>query len=365
MANELVVIEEKKELAIFTSEEGLQPLIDEVRRQVEEEAKKLDPSTEEGRAAIGSLARKIGSQKQTFMKKGKELTEDWRTKTKAVTLETSRMEKEMDALRDKVLAPRVAYQARIDARKDKYESLIEKIAVHANFDEFSLPAADEIDIAIESLNKTFALKDEGAPENWEEFEFRAQATFDESLNRLNSLRKKRIEEDKKAAELKRLQEEEKERKAEEERNRIAKEAAEQATKEAEEKAAEEAEEAQAKLDAAEAERVALENKAKQDAIDAENARIEAKKKAEADKQAAIEAEKKRQADEKAAEDARIAQEKAANDARIADVEHRKKINGEAKAAIIKHGALLDAEERAVEIVKAIVRGDIPHVSINY
>ncbi len=86
---------------------------------------------------------------------------------------------------------------------------------------------------------------------------------------------------------------------------------------------------------------------------------------------AAEEKRRKEDDEKAAQaerDRAAAAQKVIDDAtakRAADTAHKSKINNEAKAAILKAGAILDADERAQAIVTAIAQGKIPHVTITY
>ena len=80
--------------------------------------------------------------------------------------------------------------------------------------------------------------------------------------------------------------------------------------------------------------------------------------AEKDAEAAAQRERDKIAAEKKVEADALAK-------READKEHRRKINGEAEAAIMKVAAILDAEERATAIVTAIAQGKIPHITIGY
>ena len=123
---DLIALDQITPMKVFTAENGLDPVIEKIRKQVEAEI--LDPSTEKGRLRIGSLARKIGSAKQSLKKLGKGLTEEWRAQTKTVTSETSRMEKQLDALRDKIKKPLDEYNIReanrIQTHEDRLQAII-------------------------------------------------------------------------------------------------------------------------------------------------------------------------------------------------------------------------------------------------
>lgn len=379
----LVPLNQINAIEVFSAEKGLDPLIKQIRDRVNSE--EYDVTTEEGRARMRSVARKIGSSKAQLEKMAKELTEDWRTKTKAVTLETTRMKTELDALRDEVKRPADEFKAKEDGRIKEHESRLVAMADTANFDGFKSPCVDELSSVIETLRLLNDVAFDDKPYEWEEFTDRAFKTYEATRDRLVKMRDNQINLDKEAAELKRLQDEEAERKAKEERERIAKEAADKATREAEERARIKAEEAKAKakveqeritqekIDAEQREKDAKQAlmdaavKSEQDALiakerqaqlkkEAEEARISADKKAEDDKNAAIEAERKRIADEDR-------EKKAKDDARAADKEHRGKINREAMEAL--NGNVNIDIETSKTIVTAIAKGLIPNVTINY
>jgi hypothetical protein len=86
-----------------------------------------------------------------------------------------------------------------------------------------------------------------------------------------------------------------------------------------------------------------------------------------------EARKRREADAAAAETARVAEakrkvEEEAERARAHDVEHRKRVNNEARDAIallMPGGGAHGNTEVATQVLKAIIQGRVPHISISY
>ena len=145
----LVPLNQINALEVFSAEKGLDPLIKQIRDRVNSE--EYDVTTEAGRARMRSVARKIGSSKSQLEKMSKELTEDWRTKTKAVTLETSRMKTELDALRDEVKRPADEFKEKEDRRIKEHESRLVAMADTANFDGFKSPCVDELNSEIKNL----------------------------------------------------------------------------------------------------------------------------------------------------------------------------------------------------------------------
>lgn len=371
MTNELVAIEKVNALEVFSTERGLDPIIEDIKKQVEEQ--ELDASTEEGRKQIASVARKIGSSKVMLEKLAMDLTEDWRKKTNAVNAEKKRMREELDSLRDEVKAPLDEYRQREAKRVEAHEQRIVAMANTANF-ETSEQSVEELKKANNQLAKLFNLDDLGAPMDWEEFEQRASSVYTATNQKLNQMITDRKKRDKEQAELERLRKEQAEREQKERDERIAKEAAEKARREAEEKAQREREEAEAKAKAeqerverekleaqekakaAEQARIDAERRAKEDAERAEKERIASEKRAQAEKEAAIKAERDRQEAERKAEQEAIAK-------READKAHKKKFNDDA-IKCLEHFVGLD-NEQAKAVIEAIVADKINHVKINY
>ncbi|MBS0891218.1 hypothetical protein [Tatumella sp. JGM94] len=155
--------------------------------------------------------------------------------------------------------------------------------------------------------------------------------------------------------------------------RIAREAEERVKREAEEKAKRDREEAerrerelQAAAEKEKQERIAAEQRAEQQRIEAqqlaERQAREAREKAERDKREAIEAERRKAAQ---VEQARLAEEKRIKDEadrRARDTEHRRNINLAAVSALVESGL---TEDCAKACIKAIAKGQVPAVTINY
>lgn len=380
-SNELVVINNNfKPLVAFYTEKGLDPLVAQVKEKIA--AEEFDISTKEGRTKMRSFAKfKIGGSKAFLQKMSDALREEGRLKDIAIRNETKRMADEIDALRDEWLRPLIEFENKEKERIQQHENEIFALE-NIHLFEFPDPTSELIEERIPALEVLFTRRE------WEEFSGRAERAYTKGKTVLKEMLSARIERDTQAAELKRLQEEEVERKAQAERDRIAKEAADKARIEAEQKAAREKAEAEAKAKAereriqaekdeadrraheAKAAQEAAEKKAEQDRVDAierekqakekaEADRVAAEQKAQADKEAAIQAERKRQADEAAAK-------KAEDDRRAADQAHRGKINSEVLAdlqKIIDEG--INGEDPMKDLVKAMATGKIRHVKINY
>lgn len=349
MSNELIVIENLSPIDVFAKEGGADPIIKKIKERARSEV--IDISTPEGRRHVGSLAKKIGSAKVTLEKMALGLTEDWRKQTAAVNAEKKRMADELDALRDEIKAPLDEFKQREQARIDKHEQRLEAIKNAANFEGFTAPDSQQIKDAIEVIKKLHLLASDTEQYDWEEFSARASDVYKTTNDRLKVMLVEREKYEAEQAELERLRREEEDRKAQAERDRIASEAAEKARKEAEEKAAAEKAEAEARAEAAEKARIDAEIKSKAEAQ-------AAAEKAEADKQAAIKAERERlEAEKKADEEAAAKRE--------ADIQHKAKINREARDDIML--ALGDgySEDAATKIVTAIALNNVRNIKIFY
>lgn len=193
---ELIPIKQINAMQVFSVENGLDPVIKRIKEEVEKEV--LDPSDEKGRARIRSLARKVGSAKMRLKELGQGLTEDWRKKTKAVTSETSRMEKELDALRDSILKPVEEYEAKKEARKQKFEGRINDILSAAEI--FEALTSDQIKQRLDKVTDLFKY-------DWEEFEERAKQAWFQVEPKLSRMLQERSKYEEDQAELERLRQE--------------------------------------------------------------------------------------------------------------------------------------------------------------
>ena len=211
---DLLVVEPDKGkiVKMFSEEDGLKPVIDEIKKKVEAEV--FDVSTEKGRERMGSVARQIGSAKKFMEKTALELTEDWRSKTSAVNAEKKRMIEEMDTLRDKVLAPRKEYE-RIEAeRVAGHEKALQDIEDLVSFEE--TPNSDILKQRIQKLS-LFKNRD------WQEFEARGIDAQERVKSRLETILEERVKYEEEQAELERLRKEKEERERQEREEALKKE----------------------------------------------------------------------------------------------------------------------------------------------
>lgn len=333
-----IVIEPVNALAVFTQPDHIEQILQQVEEEVS--AFVFDASTKKGRDAMASLGLKVAKTKTYLDGLGKDLVTEYKEVPKKIDASRKVVRDRLDALKEKVLQPKLEWEAEQDRLK----------------------AEEEARLAAEAYS---AMRDEADRMN-AEFDTAAAAALAARIEADHELALLMNEKhDRDAAEAK----------AEVERQRIAHEeelkrlAAEQAKRDAE---AEIAAAAQREADA----KAALE-KAEQDAKDAavraEQQRIEALQRAETEKQQAIEAEQRRAKEEadriKAAADLkelnRLAEEKRVADEaakRAKDVAHRKTVNNQALADLVAAGV---PEDCAKKCITAIAKGEVSAIRITY
>ncbi|EIX9246388.1 hypothetical protein MLE57_003251 [Klebsiella pneumoniae] len=318
---DLVVIEKKNAMAVFTNNDQLDPLIE----AIEKEARSLVPdvTTKKGRDAIASMAHKVARSKTYIDNAGKDLVAELKALPKQIDESRRVVRERLDALKDEVRRPLTEWEAeqeRIKAEEAMNALHVEALAMNEEFDR-------QLAARIESDHEMALLMNDA---------------FDR---------------------------EQAEKKAEAERQRIARE--EEIKRLAEEKAKREAaEQAQREIDAAAArEREAILAKER-----AEREQREAAERAEREKQAAVEAERRKAQEEadrirreaEQREQARLAEEKRKADEqarREADVRHRKAVGVEVVKALMANTSL--TRDQAIEVLTAVKDGRIPHTGISY
>jgi colicin import membrane protein len=315
MGTELAIIEEIKEekWPEIYGKGNVNQFYEKVKDYVSKEVP--DVTTDKGRKAIASLSGKVSSSKTAVEKPGRDYLRKIKELPKTIEAELREFVTLMDKLRDDVRQPLTDYeadQARIKAEKETEEARKALLIQIENDHEIALLLNEKFDR--ELAEKKAA--DEKARIEYEEI-IAANAA---ELARQALLA--RQEQERRDAQL----------------------AIERAQRE---KAEAEARERQAKVDADARE-------AAQKAA-AELAIKQAAEKAERDRLQAIADTEARIAREKAEADA-IAAKQAANKA------NQKKKNNEAKYAIMNLG--LD-ETKAIELITAIARGQVPNITINY
>lgn len=318
---DLVVIEKKNAMAVFTNNDQLDPLIE----AIEKEARSLVPdvTTKKGRDAIASMAHKVARSKTYIDNAGKDLVAELKALPKQIDESRRVVRERLDALKDEVRRPLTEWEAeqeRIKAEEAMNALHAEALAMNEEFDR-------QLAARIESDHEMALL-------------------MNDAFDRVQA-----------------------EKKAEAERQRIFRE--EEMVRRAEERAKREAaEQAQREIDAAAArEREAILAKER-----AEREQREAAERAEREKQAAIEAERRKAQEEadrirreaEQREQARLAEEKRKADEqerREADVKHRKTVGTDIVEALVANTSL--TRDQAIEVLTAIKDGNIPHTGISY
>lgn len=318
---DLVVIEKKNAMAVFTNNDQLDPLIE----AIEKEARSLVPdvTTKKGRDAIASIAHKVARSKTYIDNAGKALVAELKALPKQIDESRRVVRERLDALKDEVRRPLTEWEAeqeRIKAEEAMNALHVEALAMNEEFDR-------QLAARIESDHEMALLMNDA---------------FDrEQADKAAEAERQRIAHEE---EIKRM-------------------AAAAAAREVEQRAQREREEA--------AHREAV---LKAQAEQAERDRIAAEKKAEADKQAAIEAERRKAQEEadrirreaEQREQARLAEEKRKADEqarREADVKHRKAVGTEIVKALLANTSL--TRDQAIEVLTAVKDGCIPHTGISY
>lgn len=353
---DLVVIEKQNAMAVFTTKEQLDPIIE----AIEKEARSLVPdvSTRKGRDAIASMAHKVARSKTYIDNAGKDLVAELKALPKQIDESRRIVRERLDALKDEVRKPLTDWENAESARKEALQQrLVDLRALADVIDGVGnyLPSV-EIQQRIESA-KAVALD-----ESWQEVAAEAGVAKDATIQQLEAAMIVAKQREHEAAELERLRKEAEEKARLEREENIRREAAEKARRDAEQKA-------KAELEAAarrEAEEKARAELAERQRIEAEQRAAREKQEAEArarrEKEEAVAAERRRQEE---AEAARLAEEqrKAEEEARrAADKEHRRTVNRRVYADLIAQGI---PEEFAQKAVQAIAGGKVQDAHIKY
>ena len=372
---EISMLDQTAIAAVFTTPNGVDALLQRLREEAANEVPDL--TTKKGRDRIASLAFKVSKAKVLVDDHGKELVAEEKKRLALIDADRKKWRDACDALRDEIRKPLDDYEAAEAARIQRHKAAIEALRDLASKG-MGQPSAVISGLIAEA--EAVQLGDQ-----WQEYAAAAGKAKDETLAVLRMDMERAQKHEAEQAELARLREEAARREQEDRERRIAEEAAAKARAEAEaaakaEREASERAEREAR-EAAERARIAAEQaearaKAEAEAAklreqDAERRRIEAEERAareakeageraERDRVAAVEAERRRAEDHARRE--REAQE-AEDKRRAADIEHRRSINREVLADLMKNAGLSD--DKAKEIMVAVNAGKIRHMRIAY
>lgn len=315
----------------------------------------VDLATDKGRKAIASMAHKIARTKTAIDDAGKKLNEEARAKINVVDEARRKIRERFDTLKEEVRRPLTEWEKSEVERVGKVDRFFNRMT------EFSKVSLDDTADAIKGRYESLTLV-RISEDVFQDRHADAVAAQDRTLSVLKVAFERLTREEAERAELARLRQEQEERAAEEARRRHEEEQRLRAIEEVKQ-----AEEARQREDARrKAERERIEREARERAEAEAKARVEAAERAarEAEESAVRKIEEERQAREREkAEQERVEREaREVEAARQSDRDHRAKIMGAAKEAIIETG--ID-EAKAKELVLAIAAGNIPNVSIRF
>lgn len=332
MSNELVVIDQNTDMAVFFKPESIDDVLAKIRKEVEGFIP--DTSTAKGRKEIASLAAKVARSKTLIDGAGKKYVAELKALPKQIDAERKRLRDECDKIKNEVRKPLTDWEA---DRK-----LVDDMIAIINSRAFQLQQLDSPRIK-ENLEYFNSFELENFVED-KRADLENTLTMAKSKAEAALLKAEKAE--KEAAELERLRAEEAERKRKEEEAARIKAAEERAKKEAEEAA--KRRELEAKLAKEEAER------REREAVErAERAEREAKERAEL---------AAKQAKEKAERDARekTEREEAARKKREADQQHRAEKINQTTASFRMNGY---SSEEALRLTAIIADGKIANVKM--
>ncbi|HHI2217068.1 coiled-coil domain-containing protein [Enterobacter cloacae] len=317
---DLVVIEKQNAMAVFTTKEQLDPIIE----AIEKEARSLVPdvSTRKGRDAIASMAHKVARSKTYIDNAGKDLVAELKALPKQIDESRRIVRERLEALKDEVRRPLTEWEA--EQERIKAEEAMN--ALHAEALEMNIKFDQELAAKFEADHEMALLMNKDFDRDREEqrrLAEQAQHERDERLKQEAAEQARRDAEAKHKAEI---------------------EAA--ARREAEEKA---------RAELAERQHIEAEQRAAREKQEAED-------RARREKEEAVAAERRRLEEEEAArlaEEQRKAEEEAR---RAADKEHRRTVNRRVIADLINQGI---PEEFSQKALLAIAGGKVQDAHIKY
>ena len=223
---DLITVEQNVIVEAFKTEGGAKALFD----RIAEQARSVVPdlSTDKGRKAIASMARKVASTKTAFDAHGKELKEQYTVITSKIDADRKLFRDQCDALRDEIRQPLTEWEE----AKEKHEAELNAKVEHIKSFQVAIENQSSVDIK-KSLDYVNSIQIDDSFENLKD---QAELSKFKSIESLNTQLEVALKSEEQVAELERLRKEQQEREQRERDERIAKEAADKATREAEEKA---------------------------------------------------------------------------------------------------------------------------------
>lgn len=351
---ELQVLEQNVIVSAFQTENGTKSLFEKIATEARSVI--FDMSVKKERDALKSFAYNLARTKTTVDNYGKEMVAEIKKQSGVIDADRKFWRDNMDLLQEEIRKPLTDFENAEKDRVAKHEGAIEAIKNFANNNSLITANSSMIQGAIA------ALSDQVIDSSFEEYEEQAKLAKLETLETLRSALTETQSLEAERAELERLRQADIERQQKERDEKIAREAADKARVEAEAKAladrkrAEqeklEAEQREARLKLEKEQAELREQQLKQQAIERE-------KQAEINRQKAVEAERLRiEQEAQAKADAELKEQQA----REANKAHKKKICNEALQGLVKLGV---SEELGKQILQAIHKDEVPHVSIKF
>lgn len=397
MSSQTTVAEETKSLALIvvgdasiTPAQMFQPgamdsIVERIETEVRAWAKTSDISTEAGRKAIRSMARKIASSKTFIDERRVDLVGDRKKEIALIDADGLRAWNRLEALQKEVRAPLTEWEDAEKARLAENERRIE--AITRIFTVMPLGSIRAVEMASQELDEltdfTFSLEFRQRVSTAREkaaLHLQAEATrikqaeaekAEKARLKAEADEKARLAREAEIAETARKDAEAKAAEREAEQSRAAKQREDELLRVAAEEKAEQARAAKKREDDAERERKASESRLQKSLDDAraktkaaEDQREQDRQRAEDDRERAVQAERKRAADERKAEDERKKQAEQDEERRKADKDHRAQIHKLAFEAMIAQVPELNTG-CGRNIIRAIAKGLIPGLSFNY
>jgi hypothetical protein len=351
---------------------ALTALVDKLKQEVRAQLATLDVSIPSQRARIISLSARVASAKVKLDKLGDSLIEEHRAVVTAVNADRKVMRDDMDAFKVEVRKPVTDLENAEKERVAAHEAIIHQIEELGRLDR---------PLNLEEIADRAGQVSILADRDWQEFKQRAVGAKVMAMEILSEAQDRAVEARRLREQAERLESEARERAIKEREEAAAKAAKEAAERRAEERAKIALAEAEARerriAESAESARSAVIERARIEAEHAETRRINEAKQAKARRIAEAEAAELAQPRAlKAAEIERIAAvakerlrlEDEQREARIAaetraeNKAHRLKIDNEVLGAIV---ALDIPMDRAQDLLIAIAKGAVPHVTIEY
>lgn len=352
---ELEAIPQNTLVDAFETETGIKAIVENIKAQARNQVTNVvwDLSKKKDRDAIASLARKVASSKTAIDAAGKQLKERYTVITNKIDADRKYAREELDPVRDEIRKPLTDWEGAKKAREAEIQRKI------ADFDKGRVDESSSVALIKSVISEIESIV---IDDSFEDFQDVAKLRKYECLEHMQAVLVAREKYEAEQAELEAMRLAEQQRLQREHDERIAREATEKAQREAEEKARLEAERVEREKHEAEQREARLKAEKEAAVLREQQLKIQAEqqaKQAEIDKQKAIEAERIR------IEQQQLAQaeaERKAQEAREADKAHKKKICAEALKGLTDLGI---SPERGKDILNAINKGLVPHVSIKF